>query len=220
MDSEWTYYHETFDFDEYHADLLSHSAWVGHRSFAYDLVRWLKPRRVVELGTHYGSSFFTFCQGMKDGGWDGACVAVDTWKGDAHAGFYSEDVYQVVAQFAKRYPCAELWRDTFDAAAVHVEEESIDLLHIDGLHTYDAVRHDFETWLPKLAKGGVILFHDITVHVPDFGVYRLWEELTSEFAHHLAFRHSAGLGVLLPKGLSDSGQILIDNRAEIMKRYP
>jgi hypothetical protein len=220
MDSEWTQYHAAFEFDEYHTDLLNHSAWVDHRSFAYDLTRWLKPRRVVELGTHYGISFFTFCQGMKDGGWDGTCVAVDTWKGDAHAGFYSEDVYQVVAEFAKRYPCAELWRDTFDAAAARVEEEAIDLLHIDGLHTYDAVRYDFETWLPKLVKGGVILLHDIAVNIGDFGVYRLWEELIRAYPHHLVFSHSAGLGVLLPKGLNESGRSLMENRAEIMKGYP
>ncbi len=147
----------------------------------------MKPGLVVELGTHYGISFFAFCQAMKDSGCEGTCVAVDTWEGDAHSGSYSEDVYQVVAAFAKRYPCAQLQRGTFDAALLRFADESIDLLHIDGLHTYDAVKHDFESWLPKISPYGVILFHDIAVTIGDFGVHKFWSELKTEYPHHLEF---------------------------------
>jgi len=125
------------------------SAWVEHVPFAFWLVDVLRPRTIVELGTHNGVSYSAMCQAVKSLSLATACFAVDTWKGDAHAGFYSEDVYRDLTAFHdRRYSAfSRLIRSSFDDALHYFEDDSIDLLHIDGLHTYEAVRHDYQSWL-------------------------------------------------------------------------
>ena len=75
------------------------------------------------------------------------------------------------------------------------EDNSIDILHIDGCHTYEATKNDYEKWVCKVKSDGFILFHDISMKERDFGVYRLWDELKEKY-QTLEFHHSYGLGVL------------------------
>src|SRR5215469_2530017 len=114
--------------------------WSGHLSFANDLVAALRPRLLVELGTHYGESYFGFCQAVEENGVPCSCVAVDDWKGDEHAGFYDESVFREVNQYnSENYArFSTLLRTTFEKALEKVSDGSVDLLHLDGLHTYEA----------------------------------------------------------------------------------
>ena len=118
------------------------STWVDHIQFGYDLVAALRPRLLVELGTQAGMSYFTFCQSVEEHDLDTLCYAVDTWEGEQHTGAYDESVWESVAAVNRTtYPgFSYLMRMYFHEALPHFADESIDLLHIDGLHTYDAVK--------------------------------------------------------------------------------
>jgi hypothetical protein len=126
----------------------------------------------------------------------GGCFAIDTWKGDQQAGFYDDTVFQNLSCFIQsRYGAfAELVRLSFDEALSCFNEGSIDFLHIDGLHTYEAVKSDFENWLPKLSDRAVVLFHDTNVRQDDFGVWKLWDDIRQRYPS-FEFLHGHGLGV-------------------------
>lgn len=174
----------------------SMSAWWGHVPFGHWIVAATRPGVIVELGTHNGVSFAAFCEAILRTNIDTRCYAVDTWQGDEHAGRYDDTVFQNLQEFIRsRYSAfAEMIRLTFDEAADYFAEGTIDLLHIDGLHTYEAVKGDFERWLPKLSEKGVVLFHDSNVHERDFGVWQLWAEVTRRYPS-FEFLHSHGLGI-------------------------
>jgi len=222
-EEEWTVNSPTFEFTN---DLPpKSSAWSGHYFFAYDLVANTKPKIIVELGTHKGNSLFSFAQAIKDLKLETELHGVDTWEGDKHTGFYGEEVYKKFLDIKDKY-----YKEVnivphkmyFDDALDEFEDNSIDILHIDGLHTYDAVKHDFENWLPKVNKdSGIILFHDVCEKSDDFGVYKLWNELKTKY-NSITFEHYHGLGVItfdnllpLKKSIKDIFPLLYKRIAEL-----
>jgi predicted O-methyltransferase YrrM len=178
--------------------------WIGHIPFAFELIGRMQPRTIVELGTYSGSSFAAFCQAVEASGGNGHVYGIDLWQGDVHMGSFDEELYQEMAQFAAtRYPgIATLIRKDFNEAAASFADGSIDLLHIDGTHTYEAVMNDFTTWSPKMSDRGVILFHDINVNEQNagpaaakFGVRAVFDAIKTQY-RHCEFEHCFGLGVL------------------------
>jgi hypothetical protein len=182
-------------------------AWQQHIPFAFTLVDMLRPRLFVELGTYRGDSFCAFCQAVSSLQCATTCVAVDSWLDDMHVGAYGNEVYEELLSYQREHygGFSSLLRMTFDEAVSHFEDTSIDLLHIDGTHTYEAVRHDFDQWIGKMSNRGVVLLHDVREHLPGFGVFRLWKELKQQYPT-CEFAHGHGLGIVavgaeVPEGL-------------------
>src|SRR5262245_61683500 len=177
--------------------VVSPPSWLDYTPFAFWIVDALRPSTFVELGCQSGNSYASFAQAVRHLGLPTACYGVDTWRGDPHAGFFDESVFEDWSAFHDRRfsTFSPLIRSTFDEALDHFSDGSIDLLHIDGYHTFEAVSHDFAAWRPKLSESGVVLCHDINVREKDFGAWRLWERVKDEYPS-FEFRHGYGLGVL------------------------
>lgn len=176
---------------------LTESAWIQHVPFAFWVTEQLKPKVLVELGVHTGLSYFSFCQSVKVNNLSTLCYGIDTWKGDEHAGVYSEEIWLDVQNYntCEYASFSYLLKNTFDEALKYFEDKTIDLLHIDGYHSYEAVTDDFQKWLPKISDNAIVLFHDTVVRERDFGVYKFWRELKEKY-QSFEFIHGHGLGVL------------------------
>ncbi|MDO5290470.1 MAG: class I SAM-dependent methyltransferase [Pseudomonadota bacterium] len=200
------------------ACLSSPAPWAGHIPFAAWLMAATRPRTLVELGVYSGISYLAFCQAAVAHGVPLRAWGVDTWQGDEHAGHYGQRILDTLrAQHDAPYGAfSTLLQKTFDQALADIPDGSVDLLHIDGLHTYEAVRHDFETWQCKLSARAVVLFHDIEVRQGDFGVWRYWAEITRHYPS-LAFAHSNGLGVLLA---GPQAPAILQTLARDTRRWP
>jgi predicted O-methyltransferase YrrM len=178
------------------------SSWKGHRAFAEWLTQRLQPKITVELGVDYGYSLF--CLANKN---PGRVIGIDLFEGDAHAGTREKNQHETVQQFAtdNEYTNVQLIKGDFTQLAQYWVAP-IDILHIDGLHTYEACLMDFVNWGPHVSATGVVLMHDITSY-PD--VTRVFLEVGAQAK--VAFLHSAGLGVVCRD---------LALAQEILARYP
>jgi len=164
------------------------TAWEGHGNFAIQLTDIMKPKVTVDLGVDYG--FSTFCFALLG---KGKVYGIDCFEGDEHAGKRStyDHVMQLRQHFQKTIKMNNLYflKGYFDEVAKRWDKK-IDILHIDGLHTYEAVSNDFATWTPFLNADGVVLMHDTISFPHDVG--RFFAELEG-YKHN--FEHCHGLGV-------------------------
>lgn len=200
-ETDWVVSDPRYDADQLNPK-LKFAYWEGHRDFAYDLLQFVRPERLVELGSQYGCSLFTFCQAVRDFKLNTEINAVDMWSGDIGAEITGEEVYALVQKTAATYypeVNLHLFQMCFDDARPNFADNSIDILHIDGGHTFEDVEHDFTTWLPKLKENGIVLFHDVYSPI-DQGSCDHWEKTKKEYDCYFDFTHSCGLGILFPKG--------------------
>lgn len=162
------------------------SAWRGLEPFAHWLVQNNDPKLTVELGCDYGFSLIELARYSK-----GLTVGVDHFQGDGQAG------YRDVREQARKHVAdsgfqIELMEKTFEDALPYFGSDTIDILHIDGAHDFNSVRNDFDTWIPKVRSGGVILMHDTQSFANDVG--RFFRSITFP---KFEITYSHGLGVVL-----------------------
>ena len=160
----------------------------------------LKPHNVLEIGSKLGGTFNILCNVAT-----GKKISVDL-PGGIHGGWmmkghpYMGDVFMDRnAFFNMRYPDVSMITgnshetDTLDG-------EKVDFLFIDGDHTYEGVKQDYEDYKHFVNPGGWIAFHDVndTDHHREINVYvgKLWNELEGNKIEFNVNKHWAGIGVI------------------------
>jgi predicted O-methyltransferase YrrM len=141
----------------------------------------LGPSTVVEIGTASGGTLFMLTRVASA---DATIVSIDLPGGHFGGGYFAWRT-PLYRSFAKPGQRVHLFRrDSHDPATLEALRETlggkmVDFLLIDGDHTYEGVRKDFEMYRTLVRPGGMIGFHDIVPHSAESGceVNRFWNEI-------------------------------------------
>ncbi|MEX0930072.1 MAG: class I SAM-dependent methyltransferase [Candidatus Paceibacterota bacterium] len=149
-----------------------------------------KPTRVVEIGTARGGTLFLLARLIADSA--GIIISMDIahpWKpGRGGYPFWKIPLYK---NFGGRRQTIRLIRAnthsprTLQRLGAVIKRETVDVLFIDGDHSYEGVKNDFEWYAPFVRRGGIIAFHDIVPGPPENvgGVPEFWNEIKGKYPH-------------------------------------
>lgn len=167
---------------------LAISSWQIKSEFI-EMVKWAaeqKPANILEIGTAKGATLLAWCRIATH-----KVVSVDL-PGGIHGGGYPAIKQGLYQHFVADRPGVSLCciQDDSHAEATRSKAEAflkgdkLDILFIDGDHTYAGVKRDFELWSPLVRPGGYVVFHDILLHkeLHDCEVDKLWSELKQKYA--------------------------------------
>lgn len=161
-------------------------------------------RRMIEIGTAMGGTLFLFTR-MIDS--SARIISLDLPKGKFGGG-YEDFKIPFFANFARKNQWIFLVRadshsfSSFSTVKSILKGQKIDFLFIDGDHTYEGVKQDYQMYAPLVCKGGLIAFHDICKHPPSWGceVDKFWKEIKTSYLHQEIIdnphQNWAGIGVL------------------------
>lgn len=179
-------------------------AWLEHAAFARLLVAETRPQCFVELGTFSGNAYFAFCQAVRDFDTGTRCHAISVWQGEEQAapcgkkkGASGAVLFSAVNSYSRKTydDFSEIRRQSPDEARSDFSPESIDILHLYGLHSYSEARRVFALWIDAVRPGGFVLIHGVSEYNDATGVNCFWDELCASSTEQHLFRHSKGLGV-------------------------
>jgi predicted O-methyltransferase YrrM len=136
---------------------------VGVQNLIFSLAVSLRPRRVLEVGTHIGMGAVIIGHALKRNAYGklitlepGAHYRRIAAKHLASAGV--ADRVTIVGHYSYEEPCKELLQT----------EGPFELIFIDGAHDYEAALHDIELCANLLCPNGIMVLHDVGLHSGSF----------------------------------------------------
>ena len=119
---------------------------------------------VVEIGVHTGGTLWAWGQCARP---DAVLIGIDIYLGNVNPAASGDARVRLIKGDSRA-----------ESTITQVERElggrPVDLLFIDGDHTYETVKTEFEMYSPLVRSGGVIAFHDILI--PE--IARYWDEIS------------------------------------------
>lgn len=132
----------------------------------------LVPETILEIGCDAGGTLY--CWSRLAAQVVGVTLAHNTLETGGQGVGYRLDPHGATVIIGDSHQTATL-------AAVMDVMATVDVLHIDGDHSYQGVRSDFEMYGPLVRPGGLVLFHDAANHHdPRVDVPRFFSELEGE----------------------------------------
>lgn len=165
-------------------------------------VRKLQPQTVLEIGTGRGGTLFLWTRLARP---NATIVSIDL-PGGKFGGGYNKWRTILYKRFAKGNQELHLLRvdshaqSTLEKTKQLLGGNPIDFLFIDGDHSFEGVKKDWEMYSPLVRPGGMVVFHDIAGNYDDTEVKRLWDSIKSDFEHREYVTDSGGyygIGVLI-----------------------
>jgi cephalosporin hydroxylase len=168
------------------------------------MLQALAPERSLEIGTNYGGTLLLLCNVSPA---RAKIISVDLPMGPFGGGYPRRKI-PLFRKFRKAGQQLHLIRadshrqETKEGVLRILDGESLDYLFLDGDHTYEGVRQDFEMYAPLVRSGGMIGLHDIAVHdtTTECQVDRFWSEIKTHYRHQEIIENPsqgwAGLGIL------------------------
>lgn len=146
-----------------------------------------KSKCVLEIGTARGGTLFLFARVSSP---DALIISIDL-PGGRFGGGYPEWRVPLYKSFAIHNQKISFIREnshdfsTLKMIEKMLEGRKLDFLFIDGDHTYDGVKKDFEMYSDLVGQGGIIAFHDIVPGPPESvgDVPRFWSEIKHSFSY-------------------------------------
>ncbi len=187
--------------------ITSHSG-VGDSAYLlYGLVRSAKPKVVVEIGSARGRSSCFIGMALKANG-QGKLYAIDPHTRTAWNDVDSVDTYGILVNNVRKLGIenyVEVVRDLSDRVADGWNRQ-IDILFIDGDHSYEGVKRDWSLFSPFVQPFGVVIFHDTLWSIrpvaeyqrEDMGVPRFVDELRAAGYPVITLDRDYGVSIVQP----------------------
>ena len=172
------------------------------------LLKILRERNVhsmMEIGTRNGGTLFLYSWTLPRGT---QLLSLDLPSDQSLRRGYDRFKTSYLASFVQKTQSLKLIRGNSHSPSNLAKAKvvvggvgKLDFLFIDGDHTYEGVKQDFEMYSPLVRKGGLVAFHDIVGH--DVGISevdRYWNEIKGNYKHTEIVENPrqnwAGIGVL------------------------